>query len=81
MAKKPSTKTPVKKITADDYLRKYKIDPNVERSNLTDEAASEILKKAAEALKDLRDKIEVVEAIKDGAYTVLQVLKAAALFA
>jgi len=79
MAKKSPKKVP-QKLTAGDYLKKYKIDPNVERSALTDEAAAEIFKKAAEALKDRRDQIKTVEAIKDGAYTVLQILKAVALF-
>lgn len=69
------------KMSADDYFNQYGINPDVERSNLTDEMASQILKKAAEALNSQSDKLAIIESIKDGAFEVLQVLKTAGTIA
>ena len=69
------------KITAEDYFKKYNIDPEIARSDLDDKMASEILIKAAEALNSNKDKMEVIESIKDGAFEVLKILKAAGTIA
>jgi len=69
------------KISAEDYFKKYKINPNIERSDLTDEMAKQILLKAAEALNERKDQIAVIESVKDGAYEVFKILKTAGLIA
>lgn len=69
------------KISANDYFNQYGINPDVERSDLTDEMAVEILKKAAKALNSQSDKLAVVESIKDGAFEVLKILKTAGTIA
>lgn len=65
------------KITADNYFEQYGINPDVARADLTDEDAIAILEKAAKALKSQKDKMEIVESVKDGAFEVLKVLKVA----
>jgi len=74
---KPEENKPSEKMTVDDYFKQYNIDVNVERTDLTDEMAADILLKAAEALNSQKDKIEVVESLKDGAFKVLEILKLA----
>ncbi len=65
------------KMSADDYFNQYGINVDVERADLTDEDAAAILEKAAKALKSQKDKMEVVESVKDGAFEVLKILKVA----
>lgn len=74
--KKESKEAP-EKITANDYFKQYGINPDVERSNLTDEMALQILEKAASALNTQKEHMDVVESIKDGAFEILKILKAA----
>lgn len=69
------------KISAEDYFKSYNIDPNIDRSDLTDEMATDILIKAAEALNNHKEKLEVIESIKDGAFEVLKILKTAGAIA
>lgn len=69
------------KISANDYFNQYGINPDIERSDLTDEMAVEILKKAAEALNSQSGKLAVVKSIKDGAFEVLKILKTAGTIA
>ena len=69
------------KMSADDYFNQYGINPDVERSDLTDEMAAQILKNAAEALNSQSKKLAVVESIKDGAFEVLKILKTAGTIA
>ena len=69
------------KMSADDYFKQYGINVDVERADLTDDMAAEILKKAAEALNSQKDKMAVVESIKDGAFEVLKILKTAGTIA